>query len=315
MTTAPLTVLLLVVPASEIQNAAGQVSYSEMMTLLQGDDSAPPRDLYGETSPPPLTRNCTSELALETGCAIGVSSVFSRIDYVLAFDVVGGVETKSVDLVSASYQNPQSSRGVGLAKSDGALSDHPIYSARVDVRSDLTALIVGLSVLGVALLIAAVLGFLMYVLVAARPAVWLCDGSLTAVVELWPRLHGRSYTKRLVVHPPAIVSVYTRQARILLRKNWLVGVRNRRAILVQVLVPVVFLSLLFALQFALQNNARLSEAVSVRTSSDAEPVSLIPRCVVGPSDQPCYTFGYTPSGDPVIDALMETGALVGVVAV
>ena len=124
-----------------------------------------------------------------------------------------------------------------------------------------------------------------------------------------PRLD-RSYTGRLKINLPPTVKVYVRQTRILTRKNWLVGIRNRRAVAVQLLVPFIFLGLLYGLQFALSNNARLSEAISVRRHSQAERISAIPRCIVGPGGGPCFTFGYTPSGDPLLDAIMEDGTCV-----
>jgi len=257
------------------------VSYSELMDTLKGRDDSWPRDLYKEVHPEPHTMTCTANLSAWTNCTVGQTfEQYSRIDYILAFDSVDNAGVRSVKLESATRSDPQSTGGHGLGGDLGdALSDHPLFTVTSDVTQDLTALIVVLSVLGVLLLASSVLAWLVY-------------------------------THRVTIPVPPIVSVYWRQACILTRKNWLISTRNRRALLLQVLVPVVFLSMLFALQYALASNQRLSEAVSVRRHSFSEPIPTIPRCVVGPDQSSCYSFGYTPSGDPLIDEIMDEGACV-----
>ncbi|KNC47836.1 ATP-binding cassette transporter [Thecamonas trahens ATCC 50062] len=96
------------------------------------------------------------------------------------------------------------------------------------------------------------------------------------------------------------VATRVQQTRLLLRKNAILAKRNLRSTVVQAIVPLVFVVLLFVLQFALQANARLDKLLKVERSPDRIPFQSYPRCILGDaSTGPCLSLVYT-SNEAVI---------------
>lgn len=101
------------------------------------------------------------------------------------------------------------------------------------------------------------------------------------------------------------IGVRARQFVILFRKNWLLTKRNRRASLLQILVPFIFVLLLFLLQFGLEANARLSvQAKDIPVPSN-DAIGSIPRCIPQIKGGSCYTFAWTSNDNATVFPIVE----------
>lgn len=262
--------------------SADSVNYEEMLDALKGSDTTRPRDLYKEKRGDVVSSsNCTEAVrsflvaAGQTPCTLGSAIVRTgTVDFILGYEIVGGVETRRLTITTSDRIEPQSTLGNGLGGALGKdLSDHAMFTTTIDVTTSNTVTIV------VTIIV------LLVVIIALAVCVLSAMGKIT-------------------VPMPASARVWLRQGRILLRKNLLMGIRNKRALVVQLAVPIVFLALLLLLQVALRANDRRAERIKVRLHSEPAAFPNIPRCVRGKGQDSCYTFAYTPSGIAEVDSLM-----------
>jgi len=209
------------------------------------------------------------------GCKYGETIVtHTRYDYVLAFDSLLGANLRAVDVAAARLITPVAS-GSGLGGIYGsALSDHPALVVELAPTDDWLAVIV-VTASAAALLIGCAVAFLLY-----RRGLWKVSPST--------RMFGR-------------------QLRLMFRKNITTTIRNRRAVAVQLLTAVFFLALLQLSQYAMDFHYFLSEPATVRLHSNVQPIPAIPRCVIGPHNSGCFSFGYTPCDDPFLNDIMHQG--------
>jgi len=98
------------------------------------------------------------------------------------------------------------------------------------------------------------------------------------------------------------------QFRALLRKNFILYKRNVGSTIVSLLVPILFIALLFLMQLAVQSNQRRNASIAVVRNASEEKINDIPRCVSGEYGR-CYTLGYTSNSDPNVVALINRIAL------
>ena len=92
-----------------------------------------------------------------------------------------------------------------------------------------------------------------------------------------------------------ICRVIVKQSILLLRKNFILLWRGRKALILQVLVPFVFVGFLSLLQIALEMNQRNNEARSdVKTYPDGGTDILdLSRCSIAKGLDKCYTLKST----------------------
>ncbi|KAF2073005.1 hypothetical protein CYY_005683 [Polysphondylium violaceum] len=99
-----------------------------------------------------------------------------------------------------------------------------------------------------------------------------------------------------------------RQTKILLKKNFILSKRNVKSTLLMLLVPFLFVFLLWILQFGLKENNRNEEAAKPFPSPEAKSIGPIPRCIVGKGKDYCLTLAYTsntPIGDYVVEQIRK----------
>jgi hypothetical protein len=114
----------------------------------------------------------------------------------------------------------------------------------------------------------------------------------------------QTYVRKKRIPAPEWAYVYVRQTRALFIKNWILTIRNRRSLIVQLLVPFVLVAIMFALQYALQaNEARDQLFKKVKSSTDT-PFPQLPRCKYS-IQKTCLSFAYSYNNDTVINQLMD----------
>jgi ABC-type multidrug transport system ATPase subunit len=96
------------------------------------------------------------------------------------------------------------------------------------------------------------------------------------------------------------------QFRLLTKKNFLLLLRNKISSVVQILVPILFILLLFLLALAQRDNDKYNPNQAKYPVSEPLALNQLPRCRVGEGKERCWTVGYTQAGDPVVDAVMAT---------
>ncbi|EGG17668.1 hypothetical protein DFA_08664 [Cavenderia fasciculata] len=97
-----------------------------------------------------------------------------------------------------------------------------------------------------------------------------------------------------------------RQTKILLRKNLILIKRSYRATFIQLIVPFLFVFFLWILQFGIKANEKNSDALKVYDNPIPDQIGNIPRCIIGPDLDYCYTVAYTtntPVGEFVINEI------------
>lgn len=94
------------------------------------------------------------------------------------------------------------------------------------------------------------------------------------------------------------------QFRLLTKKNFLLLARNKISSIVQILVPFLFILLLFLLALAQRDNDKHNPNRGKQTVAKPESLNVLPKCRVGEGKQRCWTVGYTQAGDPVVEAVM-----------
>jgi hypothetical protein len=101
-------------------------------------------------------------------------------------------------------------------------------------------------------------------------------------------------------------AIFLRQTVILLNKNFILMFRSRRALCLQLLVPFAFVGLLSILQFALKNNNSMGlDHADIRHRPDSL-ISNVPRCIVGPGKESCYTLIYAPANNDAVNSIMAS---------
>mmetsp|Transcript_22388 Transcript_22388/g.37501 ORF Transcript_22388/g.37501 Transcript_22388/m.37501 type:complete len:840 (+) Transcript_22388:121-2640(+) len=98
-------------------------------------------------------------------------------------------------------------------------------------------------------------------------------------------------------------SSFFRQFDILMQKNWILSKRNLRATVIQLSVPVIFMLAIFALQYALKDNAVYGPATTVVRKGAENVVTPLSRAIC--YSQPCYSFAYVPAGDWAVDTIAK----------
>jgi len=248
-----------------------------MDRLYEAADSLPPRDLYSEAVQAPHAAVCGNDTI---GCAHGDTFLTrTRYDHVLAFDSMLGATLRVVGVAAASLATPTApvpgNTFQGLGGIHGtAISDHPAITVVLEPTGSWLSVALPAIAVGV-------------VLTACAVASLLCHCG--------------------VLQPSHSTRVFTRQLRLMLHKNIITTLRNRRAVAIQLLAPVFFLTLLQLSQSAMDFHYFLSEPATVRLHSDVEPIPSIPRCVIGRGNTACFSFGYTPCNDPYLNELMHQG--------
>ncbi|GLC34108.1 hypothetical protein PLESTB_000838300 [Pleodorina starrii] len=101
------------------------------------------------------------------------------------------------------------------------------------------------------------------------------------------------------------------QFLVLYRKNALVAWRNRRATVLRILAPLLFLILALVIDRAIQANQGANSEFKDVTSPDAEAIGGIPQCwedlYIG-KRKSCIEVLYQPSPDPLVDTIMQAVA-------
>eukprot|EP01133_Synstelium_polycarpum_P001084 gene1084-1230_t len=100
-------------------------------------------------------------------------------------------------------------------------------------------------------------------------------------------------------------STRLRQTKILLRKNFILLKRSYRGTIIQVLVPFLFVFFLWILQFGIKANAKSDEAVQVFDNPQPQIISNIPRCIIGPKLDYCFTVAYVPDSKGIGEYVMQ----------
>ncbi|EFJ52653.1 hypothetical protein VOLCADRAFT_85850 [Volvox carteri f. nagariensis] len=98
------------------------------------------------------------------------------------------------------------------------------------------------------------------------------------------------------------------QFLVLYKKNALVAWRNRRATILRILAPLLFLILALVIDKAIQANDGSSSAFQDVASPQPEGIGSIPQCsqdlYIG-SKAGCVEVLYQPSPDPIVDLIMQ----------
>lgn len=199
----------------------------------------------------------------------------SRVDYGFWLAEADGFKVRQLEVEEANvraFTHPDSDVLPG-----GWLADHLAYEFYVVVdETDVAGLAVGITI---AVIVAVVLA--------------------AAFV--------RVYIQHKPLPLPASWRAYGRQVKLMIKKNYLMNVRNKRGLILQLAVPALFVFLLFVLEFALQANEARAESQKVRRYSDSEDFPPIPHCVPGTIHglDSCTTFAWAPDNDPIVNELME----------
>ncbi len=108
----------------------------------------------------------------------------------------------------------------------------------------------------------------------------------------------------LMTSTPAFHPFFTLQLRVMMKKNLTVMIRNKRATIVQLLVPFVLTLLLFAIKFGLEANQRNG----ILLKNDVNPsIQTIPRIFECVSEKVpnCITYAFSPSTDPNVVSIVD----------
>lgn len=81
--------------------------------------------------------------------------------------------------------------------------------------------------------------------------------------------------------------------------------RSARTTLLQIVVPFLFVALVFLLQFATKSNEVRNDLRKENLQSTLEPIGRLARCVPPPNATSCVTFGYTSSLDANVVRVMD----------
>eukprot|EP01117_Protostelium_nocturnum_P005730 TRINITY_DN2068_c0_g1_i1.p1 TRINITY_DN2068_c0_g1~~TRINITY_DN2068_c0_g1_i1.p1 ORF type:complete len:1746 (+),score=587.77 TRINITY_DN2068_c0_g1_i1:107-5344(+) len=96
---------------------------------------------------------------------------------------------------------------------------------------------------------------------------------------------------------------WARQTKLLLWKSWLVSYRNRSGTLIQLLAPFFLILSLFILQLGFKARPDSGELFTPLRDPSTKYFTSIPNCF-SPAGN-CYTFTYTPSGDPDVERVVQ----------
>jgi len=96
-----------------------------------------------------------------------------------------------------------------------------------------------------------------------------------------------------------------KQVLVLLAKNFLLLWRNRRATLVQLCAPAVLVLALLLIQVAIEARVSGEEGFDRKRNPAPKELLEIPRCIIGPDRDSCFTFAYVPAGDPIVEAIID----------
>jgi len=98
-----------------------------------------------------------------------------------------------------------------------------------------------------------------------------------------------------------------RQTAVLLKKNFLLNIRSAKSTALQLLVPVIFIVLLYVFQLAQVEGNKASKFIRDTPRQEQQNITTIPRCKAG-FEGPgyCYSFAYYPQTDANVRLLVET---------
>eukprot|EP01118_Nematostelium_gracile_P003872 TRINITY_DN14517_c0_g1_i1.p1 TRINITY_DN14517_c0_g1~~TRINITY_DN14517_c0_g1_i1.p1 ORF type:complete len:125 (+),score=16.23 TRINITY_DN14517_c0_g1_i1:112-486(+) len=80
------------------------------------------------------------------------------------------------------------------------------------------------------------------------------------------------------------------QCYLLLWKNWRLAVRNKRATIVQLIAPSLFVLSLFVFQKSIESTNYYGDFYNVVKHQEAKVPSSIPLCIKGPQLPQCWYF-------------------------
>jgi hypothetical protein len=97
------------------------------------------------------------------------------------------------------------------------------------------------------------------------------------------------------------------QTASLLRKNFILMKRSARTTLLQIVVPFIFVAVVFLLQLSTQSNDQKNEVRAAINSSTIEEIQPLARCMPYlPGATTCVTFAYTSTKDPNVVTVMDS---------
>lgn len=260
-------------------NIASSITYSNMVTALgsptdyyRQQNSGASSKTYGGIS---VAASSNTTVTLPTACLDYIFGATSVIDS-------SGNDVDSLELTISSVStltNAVSTSTTPFGGSSKLLSSHLPVEIQIDTKEDLL-LIILLPVLALVIVLALVAAALIQMYVRKRP-IWV----------------------------PVILRPHLRQTFALYKKNWLLTVRDRRAVIIQLLVPFVLMFFLWVLKFALESNQSRQVLTKDITRQEVSQVSSLPRCIIGQYNTLglCYSLGYVVSAgnEAWADAFIE----------